>query len=76
MTKLLFVLCHEYTVNESDPDHEETELKNLFYSFDRKLCEAQIEYYKDPPGFKDFPDGFDVMEIELEHHYSETGFVR
>jgi hypothetical protein len=72
----LFVLCHEYTVNEGDPDSEETNLKQLFYSFSKERCEAEIPYYLGLPGFQDFPDGFEVMHITLETRYSESGFDR
>lgn len=74
--KKIFVLCHEYTANEGDPDNEETELKELYYSFSQEKCSEQIEFYKLLPGFKDYPDGFEVMQIILENRYSETGFVK
>jgi hypothetical protein len=72
--KIIYVLCHEYTVNEGDPDLEETNLKELFFSFDKQLCEAQIPFYKNLPGYIDFPDGFEVLQIALETHYFESGF--
>lgn len=72
----IYVLCHSYTVNEGDPDHEETEMKQLYYSFSRTKCQEQIKHYVTLPGFGDFPEGFQVMHINLEERYSETGFVR
>ncbi len=72
----IYVLCHIYTVNEGDPDHEEEELKELYYSFSEQKCAGQIPYYVALPGFCDYPDGFRVMHIDLETRYSETGFIR
>ena len=74
--QLIYVLCHSYTVNKDDPDFEETNMKNLYYSFSRQKCADQISYYKTLPGFCEFPDGFEVLHIKLEELYSETGFFR
>jgi hypothetical protein len=74
--RTLFVLCHEYTVNEGDPDTEETLLKELFYSFSKERCEAEIQFYRSLPGYKDFPDGFEVLHVTLETRYFESGFDR
>lgn len=72
----IYVLCHYYTVNEGDPDYEETVDKNLYYSLSESECEEQIAYYQKLEGFRDYPDGFKVMQIELNTQYWETGFTR
>jgi hypothetical protein len=74
--RIVFVLCHSYTVNEGDPDHEETETKRLYYSLSREKCVEQIEYYSKLPGFRDFPEGLEVLKIELETQYWETGVIK
>ena len=58
--KIVYVLTHSYTVNEGDKDHEYTETKNLFYSLNRDNCLQQIANYVNLPGFRDYPDGFEV----------------
>jgi hypothetical protein len=70
----VYVLCHYYTINSGDRFYEEDLEKRLYYSFDRAACEAEIAFYKDLPGFRDHPDGFKVMQIELECRFSESGF--
>jgi hypothetical protein len=72
----IYILCHEYILHEGDPDFEETVTKELFYSFHREKCEAEISYYRDLPGFKEFPDGFVVRHNVIEERYWETGFER
>lgn len=72
----IYVLCHTYTVNEGDPDAEETDLKRLYYSVSEKACYLEISFYKDLPGFRDFPNGFKVMHTDLNSHYWEEGFTR
>jgi hypothetical protein len=76
LPKKIYVLCHSYTVNEGDPETEDTSAKELFYSFSEQACADQIPFYLGLPGFRDFPDGFEVMHIELDVHYSESGFIR
>jgi hypothetical protein len=73
--QIIYVLCHEYTRNIGDPDSEEDELKQLYYSFSKKSCSDQISSYINLPGYKDYPNGFRVLEIETETRYFESGFV-
>lgn len=72
----LYVLCHSYTVNAGDPDSEETNTKNLYYSLSEEECEEQISHYRSLEGFRDYPDGFGVLHIELNTQYWESGFCR
>lgn len=72
----IYVLVHSYVTNAGDPDHEDVEMKELYYSFAEEDCAAQIPYYREQPGFIDFPDGFQVMHIDLNVRYSEEGFFR
>ena len=74
--KRLFVLCHTYTLNIGDPDREDSDTKELYYSFSNEKCEEQIGFYKNLEGFKDYPHGFRVMEIRLEMNYWESGFSK
>lgn len=73
---ILYVLCHRYRVNDGNPDREETIMKELYYSLSPEKCRDQIPFYLSLPGFSDFPNGFDVMEIKVENRYWETGFVQ
>lgn len=74
--KRIYVLVHtyEYSPDSDDPEYKDTEMKELYYSLSSAACEAQIPYYSKLPGFSDYPDGFQVMHIDLDHHYCETGF--
>lgn len=72
----IYVLVHSYVTNAGDPDLEDVKMKELYYSFAEEDCSAQIPYFLQQPGFRDFPDGFEVMHIDLNVHYWEEGFVR
>lgn len=75
-TKIVYVLTHSYTIHEGDKNHEDMDTKDLFYSASRDNCEQRIANYVNLPGFRDYPNGFEVMEIHLDTQYWETGFIQ
>lgn len=60
----MFVLCHSYTVNAGDAGHEVAETKELYHSLSEDDCVREITFYRGLPGFRDYPDGFKVMDME------------
>ncbi len=76
--KRIYVLVHKYefSPDPDDPEYTDTEMKELYYSLSSAACEAQIPFYASLPGFRDYPDGFKVMHIDLDSRGWETGFIR
>lgn len=68
--KSVFLLQHAY---ELTPDSEE-QIKIIGVYATRGDAEAAIERLSKQPGFSDFPDHFDVGELELGRDHWEEGF--
>jgi len=56
------------------PDREDTELQIGIYAT-RAEAEAAIELVQDQPGFRDFPEGFNIYETKLGITEWREGFV-
>ncbi len=67
----VFLLRHEYAM----PDGEE-EIKELGSYSSRENALAAIERYKKLPGFRDYPNSFEVYESQLDMDAGWTdGFI-
>jgi hypothetical protein len=66
----LYLLHH---VREVDDDSDDVKLIGI-YSSEQKALEA-LELVKAQPGFRDFPDGFEISEAELDHTEWSEGFL-
>lgn len=66
----VFLVHHNREVDE-----ESDEMKLIgIYSTEEKAREA-VARVRQQPGFRDFPDGFEISEATLDHTEWEEGFV-
>jgi len=61
---ILHVLRHEY---EGETGEEEEKFLGI-YSSEQRAREA-IARFRDKPGFRDYPDGFQIYEEELDRDF-------
>lgn len=66
----VFLLCH---VRE-DPDGYDDEKIIGAYST-RERAQASLERHRSLPGFRDYPDGFEISEYELDTDDWNEGFL-
>ncbi|MBV8563844.1 MAG: hypothetical protein JO273_00135 [Methylobacteriaceae bacterium] len=67
----VYTLFHEY---EKAPGADETTLIGIYTT--REKAEAALARVRDKPGFRDYPDGFDISEAVLDRDEWTEGFVR
>jgi hypothetical protein len=58
----------------SDPG-EFDDLKFIGVYSTKQLALDAVDSHKGLPGFKDYPDGFDIAEYEIDCDYWTEGFV-
>ena len=57
-----------------DHSHDnDTKLIGVFSS--RETAECAITKYLEKPGFQDYPDGFRIVEYEIDKAFWEEGFI-
>jgi len=56
----VFLLHHTY----EDKDHEDIKLIGVFST--REAAEHAMLKVKNEPGFRDYPDGFEISEYEID----------
>jgi len=69
MADFIFLLWHEFEVE----DEEITTLLGVFRS--RQLAEENQRYFETQPGFKDYLDGFEIVETPLDKRLWSEGFI-
>jgi hypothetical protein len=67
----IFVLWHSY-LDEDGRDHE---MMLGIYST-RAKAEQAVELLRDKPGFRDYPEGFEIAEGTLDRTSMTEGFIR
>jgi len=69
--KSVFLLLH---VREDGPDDEDIKAIGIYST--REKAEKTIDKYKKEnlPGFKDYPDGFNITKYELDKDHWTEGF--
>jgi hypothetical protein len=70
--KSCFLLWHTHTVEGVDDDDHEKLIGVYASSTD---AQAAIERVKDQPGFKDYPEGFEVCEYTIGRDSWTEGFI-
>jgi hypothetical protein len=70
MSKEFFVLWHDY-VDEWGCDQE----KLLGIYSTREKAEEGLALLRDQPGFRDYPDGFEISHGTMDETYMREGFV-
>ena len=70
---VLFMLWHSY---QPDPDIDHDEEKFIgIYSTEEK-AKAAMERVRTQPGFRDYPDGFEIHPQRVDATGWDEGFVR
>jgi hypothetical protein len=67
----IYVLWHSY----NDEDGREHEMMLGVYST-REKAEAGLSQLRDKPGFRDYPNGFEIARGTLDRTSMTEGFVR
>jgi hypothetical protein len=67
----IFVLWHSY-IDEDGRDHE---MMLGIYST-RAKAEQAVELLRDKPGFRDYPEGFEIAEGKVDRTSMTEGFIR
>ena len=67
-------LVYDLWFEREYPDREDTELHIGIYKTEPEAVEA-IARLRDQPGFRDFPDGFNIHSVRLGATGWQEGFV-
>ena len=68
--KYIFILWHAHELND---DEEDSKLLGVYSS--EALAKNKINEYKNLPGFRDHPRGFEVVKYEIDIDHWQEGFV-
>lgn len=71
MNTKLYLLWHTY---ENEPGAEESKLIGIYSSEER--AKDAIERLRTKPGFRDYPEGFEIYEDELDMTDWREGFAK
>lgn len=66
----VFVLHHVHVI---DDDDENVKLLGVYST--RAIAMDRIETYKNLPGFKECPDGFEITEYEIDEDNWQEGYI-
>ncbi len=66
--KKVYVLEHSY----EDDTHEDSKLIGVYSNIDN--ANVAINRLKTQPGFRDYPDGFNIDEHQIDHDNWVEGF--
>jgi len=66
----VYLLQHSYEQNEIE------EIKTIGVYSTEDLANTVIEKYKNLPGFKDYPDGFNIDKYKMNSNSWEEGFIK
>ena len=66
----VYLLWHEY---EIEPERDETKLLGVFTSVAN--AESAKAYFLTQPGFRDYPDSFEIAETPLDKRLWSEGFI-
>ncbi len=67
--KSVFILLHE---RKKDLDNEDVKIIGIYST--KEKAEKTIDKFKKLPGFKDYPDSFNIDEYELDKDNWTEGF--
>jgi homoserine kinase type II len=56
-------------------DEDERTLKTIGYFSDEDKAKAAIKLVKSQPGFREYPEGFEIDRCRLDHVWWSEGFV-
>jgi hypothetical protein len=66
----LFLLYHSY-----QDANDDTQSKDLCFHYDREFLRETIKHYLSLPGFREHPDGFEIIAVTFGLMHWEEGFV-
>jgi hypothetical protein len=66
----VYLLQHSYEYNEVE------EIKTIGIYSTEETANIVIEKYKKLPGFKDYPDGFNIDKYKINSNSWKEGFVK
>jgi hypothetical protein len=66
----VYVLWHRCT----DPDGRDHELMLEIYSTQKKAAQG-LSLLRNKPGFRDYPNGFEIQDVTVDRTYMTKGFL-